>query len=168
MTIHRTWNTIQAIAKLLKYRVMRDADARIMKIGSRNRQNQNTEKLMLPSRWVGLGRHHTCLNCLVTWTLPRAQRSRCFHSPPMSPGSSAHTVACGSNTTLRPAIWVLNVVNVSSASDVVSIRLPMASRLARECSWAPPARHATAPSTFWLRRAAAWAVMYSKPMNRVR
>src|ERR1035438_4342182 len=112
--IHRTWNTIQASAKLLKYRMMRDTDARIMKTGSRNRQNQNTEKLMLPSRWVGLGRHHTFRNCLVTWTLPRAQRSRCFHSPPMSPGSSAHTVACGSNTTPRAALRGLKGGEVAS------------------------------------------------------
>ena len=77
------------------------------------------------------------------------------------PGSSAHTVACGSNTTRRPASWVWNVVIVSSASEDVSIRPPRATRLARVCSWAPPARQAIAPSTFWARRAAACAVTYS-------
>ena len=79
----------------------------------------------------------------------------------MVPGSSAQTTACGSKTTRAPRSWVLIVVMVSSASVPVSIRPPMASRLARECSWAPPARQAMAPSTFWLRRAAACAVMYS-------
>ncbi len=85
----------------------------------------------------------------------------------MVPGSSAQTTACGSKMTFAPVSWVRNVVTVSSASVRVSIWPPTASMLARECSWAPPARHATAPSTFWLRRAAACAVMYSYPMNFV-
>ena len=79
----------------------------------------------------------------------------------MEPGSSAQQMACGSNTTRRPRSWVSKVVNVSSAREVVSIRPPRASRLARECSCAPPARQATAPSTFCPRLAAAWAVTYS-------
>ena len=79
----------------------------------------------------------------------------------MLPGSSAHTVACGSKMTFRPARWVSNVVTVSSASVVVSIRPPTASMFSRECNCAPPARQAITPSTSWLRRAAAWAVMYS-------
>ena len=79
----------------------------------------------------------------------------------MLPGSSAQTVACGSKMTLCPARWVSNVVTVSSASVPVSIRPPTASMLARECSCAPPARQAITPSTSWLRRAAACAVMYS-------
>ena len=51
-------------------------------------------------------------------------------------------MACGSNTTRRPRSCVSNVVNVSSASEEVSIRPPRASRLARVCNWAPPARQA--------------------------
>ena len=55
LVIHRMWNTIQATEKSEKYRMIRDAEARIMRIGSRNRQNQNSEKLTLPSRCVRSG-----------------------------------------------------------------------------------------------------------------
>ena len=55
---------------------------------------------------------------------------------------------------------------VSSASVLVSITPPIAIRLSRLCNWAPPAMQARPPITFWLRRAAAWAVMYSKAMKR--
>ena len=79
----------------------------------------------------------------------------------MPPGSSAQTTACGSKITLAPLSSVLIVVTVSSARVSVSTRLPIFSMLTREWSWAPPARQAIAPSTFWARRAAAWAVMYS-------
>jgi len=79
----------------------------------------------------------------------------------MASGSPAHTVALPSKATLWPASWVSNVVKVSSARLAVSIRPPSASMFARECSCAPPARHARAPSTLWLRRAAACAVTYS-------
>ena len=145
----------------MKNRITRDADASTMNTGSSSRQNQSRPKLTLPSRLLGWGRNQTLLNRRVTWTLPRAQRSRCFHSATMLPGSSAHTVACGSKMTLRPPFWVSNVVTVSSASVVVSTWPPIASMLARECSCAPPARQAITPRTSWLRRAAAWAVMYS-------
>ena len=84
----------------------------------------------------------------------------------MSRGSSAHTIACGSNTTRRPESCTLKVVNVSSASDEVSISPPIASRLSRRSSWEPPARHACAPSTFCARRAPACALMYSKETKR--
>ena len=137
----------------MKNSVIRDADEAIMKAGCSSSENQNSAKLMLPSR-CGVadqgsrGRNHSPLNRRVTWMLPRPQRSRCFHSPVMLPGSSAHTTACGSKTTRAPLSWVRNVVTVSSASVCVSIRPPMASMFARECSCAPPARQATAPSTF--------------------
>ncbi len=84
----------------------------------------------------------------------------------MSRGSSAHTIACGSNTTRCPASCTLKVVNVSSASDDVSISPPIASRLSRRSSWEPPARQACAPSTFCARRAPACALMYSNEMKR--
>ena len=48
-------------------------------------------------------RNQTWRNARVIWTFPRPQRSRCFHSPPISRGSSAHTTAVGSNTTRGPA-----------------------------------------------------------------
>ena len=63
-----------------------DAMIRIMITGSRKRQNQKTPNVKLPSRWPGWGRNHRCLNCFVTWTLPRAQRRRCFHRESMLPG----------------------------------------------------------------------------------
>ena len=86
----------------------------------------------------------------------------------MSRGSSAQTIACGSNTTRLPASWTLKVVNVSSASDEVSISPPIASRLSRRSSWAPPARQACAPSTFCARRAPACALTYSYAMKLLR
>ena len=84
----------------------------------------------------------------------------------MSRGSSAHTIACGSKTTRPPASCTLKVVNVSSASEEVSISPPIASKLSRRSSCAPPARHACAPSTFCARRAPACALMYSNEMKR--
>ena len=84
----------------------------------------------------------------------------------MSRGSSAQTIACGSKTTRFPASCTLKVVNVSSASDEVSISPPIASRLSRRSSCEPPARHACAPSTFCARRAPACAPMYSNAMKR--
>ena len=80
---------------------------------------------------------------------------------PLNLSPTASTTAAGSNTTRRPFSCVRNVVYVSSASVEVSTWPPTASRFSRECSCAPPARHAIAPMMFCARRAAACAVTYS-------
>jgi hypothetical protein len=123
--------------------------------------NQMTPKSRLPRWWVRDGRNQTREKVRVICTFPRAQRTRCFHSAVTVSGSSASTTAAGSNTTRRPFSCVRKVVYVSSASVEVSTCPPTASRFSRECSWAPPARHAMAPMTFCARRAAACAVTYS-------
>ena len=131
-------------------------------------ENQIEAKLIPPRRPARPRRSQTSLNSRVTWTFPRPQRRRCFHSASTSRGSSAQTIALGSNTTRLPSSWIRNVVTVSSARVVVSIRPPMPSSASRVISCEPPARHACAPRTFCARRAAACAVMYSKAMNRFR
>ena len=144
---HSTRKAVQARGLSIKNRVTSEADAHTMKAGSSSRQNHIRPKLMLPSRLPACGRNQTRLKRRVTCMLPRAQRIRWRHSAPMVPGSSDHTTACGSKMARRPASWVWNVVTVSSASVVVSTRPPRSSRFSRECSCAPPARQAIAPST---------------------
>src|SRR5688572_2134881 len=89
------------------------ADEMIMTRGSNVVENHIIPKKNEPRWCLARGRNHTPLYRRVTCTLPRAQRRRCFQSPPMSAGSSAHTVALGSKTTERPRIWVSKVVKVS-------------------------------------------------------
>ena len=132
-----------------------------MNAGIRRTLNQISANETPPRRPIFPRRSHMRRKRSVTWTLPRPQRRRCFHSPAMSRGSSAQTIACGSKTTVRPDSWMFNVVKVSSASEEVSITPPIASSASRRINWAPPARHACAPSTFCARRAPACALTYS-------
>ena len=77
-------------------------------------------KSRLPRWCVRDGRNQTRRKSRVICTLPRAQRTRCFHSAVTVSGSSASTTAAGSNTTRRPFSCVRKVVYVSSASVEVS------------------------------------------------
>jgi hypothetical protein len=158
---HSPRNTSTENARSQKNSATSEADEATMSTGMRNVENQMSEMLTPPRRPARPRRSQMRRKRPVTCTLPRPQRSRCFHSDAMSRGSSAHTIACGSNTTRLPQSWMLIVVTVSSASVDVSISPPIASRLSRRTSCAPPARHACAPSTFCARRAPACALTYS-------
>ena len=80
LMIHSTWNRIQAIAKSEKYRMIRDAEARIMSMGSRNRQNQNSEKLTLQHVRGRLG-------IVLDHQDPASTVGHCVHPPPEAPCS---------------------------------------------------------------------------------
>ena len=146
-------------APIEKSRSMRNSaisatDEATMNTGIRNtREPDQREATRRPAARRCPRRSQMCRKRSVTCTLPRAQRSRCFHSPAMSRGSSAqHDGVRLEHDAPAAELDVQRRERVLGQRGGVD-RPPIASRLSGGCSCAPPARQACAPRTFCARRA---------------
>ena len=80
MIAHSVRNSVERDVAVEKNSVTSDADAATMNTGISKIENQISANEMLPSRPTPRPRNQMWRKRRVTWTLPRPQRSRCFHS----------------------------------------------------------------------------------------